>query len=172
MARVTNILNKRGDRWGELFIKTAASGLGLGYLPVAPGTFGTLLGIPICLLLNLGGPLFYVFAAVGLSLACVWVAARADRIYEVHDSSHIVVDEISGFVVTMVLIVPTLLTIGLGFVFFRLFDIFKPFPAGWCDKNLPGGWGVMLDDILAGVYANLSVRAVLFVKAMLSQGIR
>jgi phosphatidylglycerophosphatase A len=172
MTRVTNILNKRGDRRGELFIKAAASGLGLGYLPVAPGTFGTLLGIPICLLFNLGGPRFYVCAAVGLTLACVWVAARADRVFEVHDSSHIVVDEISGFVVTMVLIAPTFLTIGLGFVLFRLFDILKPFPAGWCDKKLAGGWGVMLDDIFAGVYANLSLRALLAVKAVLSQGIR
>jgi phosphatidylglycerophosphatase A len=143
---------------GDLLITALATGLGLGYLPLIPGTFGTLAGIPICLLLNLGGWIVYSSGTIVLTAGSVWIAGRADRIFGVHDSRKVVVDEICGFLVTMAFVPPGLLTVGIGFIAFRFFDILKPFPAGYFDRNVSGGWGVMLDDIAAGVYANVTLR--------------
>ena len=148
-------MSGRGKAVFDRFVTVFATGLGLGYLPLVPGTFGTLLGIPICLLFYRGGWIVYVVGTLVLIAAGVWAADRADRIFGVHDSRKIVVDEICGFLVTMALVVPGVLTIGIGFVLFRFFDIVKPFPVGYLDRKLPGGWGVMLDDIAAGVYANI-----------------
>ena len=171
LKKVPNIIVERRGNPREFLIKVVATGLGLGYLPLIPGTFGTLLGIPVCLFLNMGGKVVYVVGTVVLFSGAVWVAGKADRIFSVHDSRRIVVDEICGFLVTMTLVPPTLLTLGVGFILFRFFDIVKPFPAGWCDKNLPGGWGVMLDDIAAGIYANLSLWAFLGIKEAVYRGI-
>lgn len=155
----------------EHLITILASGLGLGYLPLIPGTFGTLLGVPICLLLNLGGWIVYASGTVLLTAGGVWVAGRADRIFGVHDSRHVVVDEICGFLVTMAFVIPGPLTFGIGFVAFRFFDIVKPFPAGYIDRNLLGGWGVMLDDIAAGVYANVTLHACIAITRLVWPGV-
>ena len=163
-------MSERTKTVKERLVTLLASGLGLGYLPLVPGTFGTLAGVPICLLLNLGGWIVYVSGTVLLIAGGVWIAGRADRIFGVHDSRHVVVDEICGFLVTMAFVIPQPLTIGTGFVAFRFFDILKPFPAGYIDKNLSGGWGVMLDDIAAGVYANLTLRALLTIMHLVWPG--
>ena len=92
--------------------------------------------------------------------AC-WVAGRAEKILGEHDSGKIVIDEILGMVVALLWIEPTLQSITLAFVVFRLLDILKPWPAGWIDRSLPGGSGVVLDDVVSGFYANLIVRLVL-----------
>jgi len=147
----------------ERLITTFASGLGLGFLPLIPGTFGTLAGIPICLFLNLGGWAVYAAGTVLLTIGGVWLAGRADRIFGAHDCRCIVVDEICGFLVAMAFVIPGPLTIGIGFLAFRFFDILKPFPAGYIDKNLAGGLGVMLDDIAAGVYANVTLRIIIVI---------
>ncbi len=164
-------MSGRGKTVKEHLITTLATGLGLGYLPLIPGTFGTLAGIPICLLLNLGGWIVYTSATILLTAGSVWVAGRADRIFGVHDSRKVVVDEICGFLVTMAFVVPGPLTIGIGFVAFRFFDIVKPFPAGYFDRNLSGGWGVMLDDIAAGVYANVTLRACIAIMHLVRTGV-
>ncbi len=154
-------MSERTKTAPERLIAVLASGLGLGYIPLIPGTFGTLLGIPICLLFFLGGWVVYASATVLLTAGCIWLAGRADRVFGTHDSRHVVVDEICGFLVAMAFVTPGIVTIGIGFVLFRLFDITKPFPAGYIDKKVPGGWGVMLDDIAAGVYANVALRIVI-----------
>jgi phosphatidylglycerophosphatase A len=170
MKRLPNIMSTRGHAVKDRLITICATGLGLGYLPLIPGTFGTLLGIPICLLLDLGGWIAYISGTLALIAASVWVAGRADRIFGVHDSPKIVVDEICGFLVTMAFVIPGPLTIGIGFIFFRFFDILKPFPAGYFDRNLPGGWGVMLDDIAAGVYANVALHVTMAIIGLVWPG--
>ncbi len=170
--RPPNIIAGRKRDLGEFLIKAAATGLGLGYMPLIPGTFGTLLGIPVCLLLSVGGRIVYVSGTIILSAAGIWVADRADRLFEVHDSRKIVIDEICGFLVTMAFVPLSLLTVGAGFFLFRLFDIVKPFPVGWCDRNVQGGLGVMSDDLLAGIYANLSLWVFLGVRELAYRGIQ
>ncbi len=171
MKRLPNIIGARKRTVGEYLITAAATGLGLGYLPLIPGTFGTLAGIPICLLFGLGGWVIYVSATVLLTVVGTWVAHQADRIFGVHDSRKVVIDEICGFLVTMAFVVPSPLAIGAGFIFFRFFDIVKPFPAGYIDRNLPGGPGVMLDDIVAGIYANLSLQVFTAIMALVGPGV-
>jgi len=87
-------------------------------------------------------------------LAC-YVSREAEIIFNEKDSSHIVIDEIVGFLFTMFLVSPTMLHILLGFVLFRIFDIVKPFPAGYVQDKFPGGYGVVSDDVVAGIYANI-----------------
>jgi phosphatidylglycerophosphatase A len=172
--RLPNIMSGRREpaKTVKKFLITAlATGMGLGYLPLIPGTFGTLAGIPICLLLNLGGWVVYALGSILLIVAGVWIAAQAEDIFGVHDSRRVVVDEICGFLVTMAFVVPGVLTIAIGFIAFRFFDIVKPFPVGYLDKNVPGGWGVMLDDIAAGVYANVTLRICLAIIHLVRPGI-
>jgi phosphatidylglycerophosphatase A len=96
----------------------------------------------------------WAFVAITLAITAIgiWAADRADRAWGTHDSGRIVIDEVAGYLVTMTLVSrghwPPLVV---GFVVFRLFDIVKPPPVRWLDENLPGGWGVVLDDIAAGV---------------------
>jgi phosphatidylglycerophosphatase A len=141
-----------------------ASGGYLGYIPVASGTFGTLLGIP----------LFFAFAglltqsvplALGLYVALVaaacWVAGKADAYLDEHDSHKIVIDEIVGYLAATLFLAPTWTNVVLAFFIFRGLDILKPFPAGYVDKHLPGGAGVVLDDVISGLYGNLLTRLVI-----------
>jgi phosphatidylglycerophosphatase A len=100
----------------------------------------------------------YGILTIGILLLGVWLSARVEAIRGEKDSSVIVIDEIAGFLVTMFGLPFHWVTVFAGFLLFRLFDIAKPFPIRKIDQSLPGGWGVMLDDILAGVYANLGLR--------------
>lgn len=163
-------MSERRGTVKDRLVAVLATGLGLGYLPLIPGTCGTLLGVPICLLLNLGGPITYVSGTLVLTAGGVWVADRADRLFGLHDSPKIVIDEICGFLVAMALIPPGPLMIGIGFILFRFFDILKPFPVGYFDRNVPGGWGVMLDDLAAGVLANVALRVLLAIGPLMWPG--
>ncbi|HOO90641.1 MAG TPA: phosphatidylglycerophosphatase A, partial [Syntrophales bacterium] len=133
----------------------AATGLGSGLSPVAPGTIGTLVGIPVYLIFSrLSWPL-YLLSVVAFSLFAVYVSQEAERIYHEKDPGRIVIDEIAGFLVTMFLVTPTAWSVLGGFLLFRTFDIIKPFPIRVCERRLPGGYGVVGDDIIAGIYANI-----------------
>jgi phosphatidylglycerophosphatase A len=141
-----------------LFIATGAYS---GYAPVASGTVGTLVAIPLVLLsaqLLKVSPLLHVtvlcFAIVG---AC-WVADEADQYLGEHDSGKIVVDEIVGLLTAMAILEITFDRLVVAFFLFRLFDILKPPPARYFDEQVPGGMGVVLDDVFAGIYTNLIVR--------------
>jgi phosphatidylglycerophosphatase A len=128
-------------------------GFGSGLAPVAPGTAGTLVAVPLYLLLK-DLPLAGYLAVVALLfLAGLPVCAHAARQLGVHDHPAIVWDEIVGYLVTMISAPPGLVWIVAGFMLFRFFDILKPWPIRWCDRRVQGGFGIMLDDLLAGVFS-------------------
>jgi phosphatidylglycerophosphatase A len=139
-----------------------AFGFGAGLAPVAPGTVGTLLGIPLFLALQtLGLPVYLAVTAALFALGC-YVCGESARRLGVHDHGGIVWDEIVAFPVAMLpwlLAVPRASTVplwawlGLGFGLFRLFDILKPPPANLADRHVHGGFGIMLDDLIAALYA-------------------
>jgi len=144
-----------------------ALGFGSGLVPRAPGTAGTVAAIPVYLLLQpLALHIYLVLVAI-LFLVGIPMCAHTARRLGVHDHPGIVWDEIVGYLVTMAFAPPGWLWIGLGFVLFRLFDILKPWPIKWFDSKVGGGFGIMVDDLLAGIAA----AAVLFLLAMyLPQG--
>jgi phosphatidylglycerophosphatase A len=130
-----------------------AFGLGTGCSPRAPGTMGTLLAVALYLPLSLL-PLWAYLAVVAAVIAFgVWLCGRASRDLGVHDHPGIVWDEIAGFLLAMTAAPPGLLWVLVGFALFRLFDIWKPWPIGWLDQRIGGGLGIMLDDVVAGLFA-------------------
>ncbi len=142
-----------------------ASMFGSGFFPFASGTFTTLvIGVPLCLVGLLWTPWVPLLALL-LCCAGVPLAARAERILGRKDSGIITIDEAAGFLVTMVAVPLTPLYLGVGFVLFRFFDIFKPPPINML-QNLPRGWGVMMDDVVAGIYANLILQILRYVLTM------
>jgi len=90
-----------------------------------------------------------------LTLLAVYVSGEAERIFDRKDSPRIVIDEIVGLLWALFLVGPTLYRIAAAFILFRLFDIVKPPPVSWCQDRLPGGWGVVMDDVAAGMMANV-----------------
>ncbi|HET6461307.1 MAG TPA: phosphatidylglycerophosphatase A [Syntrophales bacterium] len=140
----------------DRLIKFLATGFCSGLVPFAPGTAGTIAGIPIYLAFSrTSWTVYFVFAVAFTCLAC-YVSDKAERIFGEKDASYIVIDEMAGFQWTMFLIAPTVLHVFIGFILFRLFDILKIFPAGYFHRRLPGGYGVVIDDVVAGMYANIT----------------
>ncbi|GAB4262508.1 MAG: phosphatidylglycerophosphatase A [Deferrisomatales bacterium] len=133
-----------------------ASGLGAGWAPWAPGTAGTLAAVPFAWLwAQLPSP-----AHLALLVGCLPLAAgicgRAARQAGAEDPPWIVLDEMVGYWVAVAWIPPTWPGLAAGFVLFRLFDILKPPPVGWVDRSLRGGWGILMDDVVAGLCARLT----------------
>lgn len=149
----------------ENIIKLTATGLGSGYSPLAPGTAGTLVGIPFFLILSMLSWPWYMAAIIVLSIPAVYICGKAEKIFQARDCQKIVLDEIMGLQFTMFLVSPTLLHIIAGFALFRFFDIVKVFPARMCER-LPGGAGVMADDIVAGIYANIVLLSIIRVTGL------
>lgn len=138
-----------------------AFGFGSGLSPVAPGTCGTLVAVPVYLLLALLPWPFYAAAVAVLFLIGVWASERMVRALGRQDPQAVVADEMVGFWITMLAAPAVHWTwIVLGFGLFRLFDIAKPWPIGHLDRVVKGGLGTMLDDALAGVYAALVMAGV------------
>jgi len=142
-----------------------ASNGGLGYAPVVPGTFGTLAGIPAFWLLAELAPAGYLLAVAAVTGVAVWAAGEAGRHYGVADDRRIVIDELAGYLVTIAFLPWSWTTAWLGFAWFRVFDILKPPPVGWIDRHYKNGFGVVFDDVAAGVYAALALRATLWALA-------
>ena len=134
-----------------------AQGFGLGRIPVAPGTFGTLAALPLIWLMA-QDPGLVAFFLVGLILLSIYVADRAESIIGEKDPGSIVIDEIAGFCVTMTLVPVGWASMVLGFIAFRCFDIFKPVPVKYFENKFSGGAGIVLDDIMAGVLAALVLK--------------
>jgi phosphatidylglycerophosphatase A len=135
-----------------------ASGLFLGLIPFAPGTFGSLLGIPIHWVFS-RLPIFLEMSFLGLVvLISVWISGRAEILLKHKDPSQIVIDEVVGMAVALAgaPLEPSLVVIT--FLVFRFFDIFKPFPIRHIDRSIHGGWGIVLDDVAAGFMANMAWR--------------
>ncbi len=134
-----------------------ASGAYVGYIPVASGTFGSLLALP--LLVGLAGTSWPTVALIAvLTVLAVIVSHRAGFIYGQTDSSRIVIDEVCGMLIAGACMPATFWNLSLAFLVFRLFDIVKPFPASHFDRHVKNGFGVVADDLVAGIYANLVVR--------------
>jgi len=139
----------------KYFILLLATGFGVGYSPIAPGTLGTLIAIPIYYFLSgIPSPL-YEITLIGFFFLSVWISENAEIFFERKDDQRIVIDEIVGFLITMLWVPKTLPFIIMGFFLFRFFDILKPFPIRRIERELKGGYGVVLDDVMAGVYANI-----------------
>lgn len=132
-------------------IHILAFGFGSGASPFAPGTMGTLMAIPVFLLLCQLPLYAYLICVVLLSVSGVYICERCSRELGVHDHSGIVWDEIAGYLITMIAIPVNLWTVVLGFLLFRFFDIWKPWPIRYLDREMQGGLGIMLDDVLAGI---------------------
>ncbi|MBT3058493.1 MAG: phosphatidylglycerophosphatase A [gamma proteobacterium symbiont of Ctena orbiculata] len=130
-----------------------AFGFGSGLLPKAPGTYGTLVGVPLYLLMQPLPLLSYILLVALGFVAGLWLCQRAAEDLGVHDHSGIVWDEMVGYLAAMAFAPPGWIWIVIGFLLFRLFDIFKPWPIRWIDRRVKGGLGIMLDDLAAGIYS-------------------
>ncbi len=131
-----------------------ATGAGSGYAPIAPGTLGSGVGLLLYLpLAGLGGAA-YLAVVGGISALGVWAAERAERLFGQRDDGRITIDEVAGMLLALALLPRRLDVVVAGFFLFRLFDIFKPPPAR-AAESLPGGLGVVTDDLVAGLYANV-----------------
>jgi len=130
-----------------------AFGFGSGLSPWAPGTFGTLIAIPIVLFVMQFGFAVHLGFAIVATLFGIYVCGESARRLGVHDHRGIVWDEITGFAFTMLTVPADVYWVLAGFALFRLFDIWKPWPIREADHSLPGGLGIMLDDVIAGIFA-------------------
>ncbi|MCK5875828.1 MAG: phosphatidylglycerophosphatase A [Alcanivoracaceae bacterium] len=139
-----------------------AFGFGSGLSPKAPGTMGTLAALPVWYLLA-QLPLAGYLAGLLLVIAVgPYLCGKTARDLGVHDHGGIVWDEIAGFLLTMLLVPVSVWTALVGFALFRLFDIVKPWPIGWLDKHVHGGTGIMLDDLVAALYAGGCIQGLLW----------
>jgi len=144
----------------EKTVKILATGFFVGNIPFAPGTFGTVLGLPLCFLLSGLDLSLAVLLSIIFVLFAIWIAHDAEIILKKKDPGCIVIDEIAGIMVTFLGLPFNITTAVAGFLIFRLFDILKPFPIRHLERKLSGGAGVVLDDVAAGIYSNLSLRVV------------
>ena len=141
------------------FILLLATGFGSGYSPVIPGTAGTLGAVPLFLFFSAISSPVYEVTLLAFFFLAVWTSDRAQEHWGVNDDRRIVIDEIMGFLVTMLWVQQTFFSIILGFFLFRCFDIIKLPPIRFLERA-KGGYGVVLDDVLAGVYANIVLHLV------------
>lgn len=170
IAIETTPQHSEGTRRFRLFLATAG---GVGLLPQAPGTFGAALAIPIFVLLSPWPPTLTALTWGALLALGVWAAGAAEEAWGQHDDGRVVIDEVVGQLLAYAPLLaagvpsgfsalpwiwPSLVT---GFVAFRVFDIAKPGPVGWADRELGGGWGVMVDDVVAGALAALVLAALM-----------
>lgn len=138
---------------------TIGTFMGIGHAPVASGTVATLATLPIYIGAYMAGGHWLVLAlAVSVSIAGILAAGVLEKQLGYHDPSEVVVDEVAGFLVTMLFVVPTVWTCLAGFLLFRALDVVKPWPASSAER-LPAGWGIMTDDIVCGVLANVVIHA-------------
>jgi phosphatidylglycerophosphatase A len=145
----------------DKFITFLATGFYLGKSPKAPGTFGTLGGIPIWFAFSALGPLGYIIMTLATIVVAIVVSDLYGKNFVEHDRQEIVIDEIAGYLVTMALLPLTLKWMILGFILFRIFDIWKPYPISYLNDHVKGGLGVVADDVAAGLVANILLQILL-----------
>jgi phosphatidylglycerophosphatase A len=145
----------------ERFMLAIATGLGSGYSPIASGTAGTLVAIPLYLAVCRLAPWLQLLTIGALIGVAVQSAAVAGRHFGETDDGRIVIDEVAGYLVTMALVPPSVLSVAVGFFLFRAADIVKPWPASYFDRKVHSGFGTVMDDVVAALYARAAVAAVL-----------
>lgn len=146
----------------QAFVVSVATCGGIGKIPFAPGTFGSIPGLLLYYLLSRLHPLAAACCIIGFILMAVWIAGQAEQSLKVKDPGCIVIDEIAGMAVTFFALPLGFYLSIAGFALFRVFDVLKPFPVGYLDRNLKGGPGIVMDDVAAGVISNLILHALLY----------
>lgn len=153
----------------QIFEKTDARGkaalvlatwFGAGLVPRAPGTAGTLAGLPLVLIIKCFGSVYETLVLFAFVIFAIWVADQSYRLLGRDDPPEVVIDEVAGYLLAVFLLPASWLSISLGFLLFRFFDIWKPFPINRLE-GVRGGLGIVLDDLVAGLYTNLIMRALL-----------
>jgi phosphatidylglycerophosphatase A len=138
--------------------KLIATALGAGYSPIAPGTCGTAVAVPLAWALASLSMWQFAIVAVLVTMIGIACAHRADLAWGSHDNQRIVIDEVAGYLITVAPVDRhSWAPLAVGFLMFRIFDIVKPPPVRWLDEHLPGGWGVVLDDVAAGVMGAITM---------------
>lgn len=140
-----------------------ALGFGSGLAAKAPGTFGTLAAVPLYLLLAQLPLSWYLAVTLVCVLAGIYICDKAAKDMGVHDHGAIVWDEVAGLLITMIAAPAGILWLAVGFVLFRLFDILKPWPIRWLDAKVEGGFGIMIDDVLAGFFALICLQVIVVI---------
>lgn len=140
-------------------ILVVAFGFGAGLAPKFPGTVGTLVALPLWWALSNFDPVWYLITVGFGFILGIWVCGRASAQLGQHDHTGIVIDEIVGYLLALAVVPFTLWGAVFSFVIFRMFDILKPWPISWLDRHVPGGLGIMLDDLVAGIFTALVVIA-------------
>jgi phosphatidylglycerophosphatase A len=144
---------------------TIATGLGSGYSPIAPGTAGSFVAMVLYLVLvNTANPLWIIPLIIILFPVSIHAATVGEKYYGRKDPGYVTIDEVIGYFISVVYLPPGLTTAVLGFFVFRFFDIVKPYPGRKCEA-FPGGVGIVMDDVAAGVYANILIRVIYLVTA-------
>ena len=143
----------------DKFALILSSWFGVAMMPLVPGTFGTLAALPFAMVIAHLSPVAGACVLYFFILLAIWVSGRSARALGKEDPAEVVIDEVVGLLITLFLLPATGLNLCLGFVLFRLFDILKPYPIRKLEK-IGGGAGIVLDDLLAGVYANVCIRLV------------
>jgi phosphatidylglycerophosphatase A len=155
-------------RLARLLAVFVASAGGAGYLPLAPGTWGSALAVAIFVLFSPVGPWRFAVTLVALFFLGIWAADAAERVFGREDDRRIVIDEVGGQLVTLAPLLAlgssrSLSALVTGFVLFRCFDIWKPGPVRWAERRFRGGLGVMMDDLVAGALSAAVLGAALVV---------
>ena len=140
-----------------------ATGGYIGYSPFAPGTMGSLVGIPLCFLLAQIQLAVAVIAVLLSIVLAVWISNSAEKTLKRRDPGCIVIDEIAGMLVTLIGVPLDPAAVIIGFSLFRILDILKPFPIRIFDRRLSGGLGIVADDVVAGIFANIFTRILLLI---------
>ena len=152
--------SRRSGLYGKIVL-LLSTWFGIGFLPAAPGTFGTLATVPLVLGLNQLGNVCRVLGSAVIIAVAVWASGQYQALSGRSDPGEVVIDEVAGFSLTMLLLPFSWMTLGLGFAFFRLFDILKPYPMKRLER-IRGGVGIVIDDLVAAIYAIVCVRLILF----------
>ena len=142
-----------------------ALGFGSGLAPKAPGTFGTLMAVPIYLAIKDLELSLFLAIITFVTIVGVFICERSSKLLGVHDHPGIVWDEFAGFLITMIAVPFDWLWLLLGFILFRFFDIVKPWPIKSVDAKMQGGLGIMMDDVIAGVFAGLCLHSIIWLSA-------
>lgn len=135
-----------------------ASGFGLGYAPLASGTFGTLLGVLLYFFLGRINIFFFLIILAALLFVSFWLADQAEQVLFTKDPQIVVIDEVVGYLVTMISFPASWHYLLAGFLLFRFFDVVKVWPASYFDTAGKRGFAVVMDDVCAGVYANIALQ--------------
>jgi phosphatidylglycerophosphatase A len=145
----------------EAAVMFLATGFYIGNIPFAPGTFGSLIGLPLCFALTGISLVPAVLCTLLFIFFAVYIADTAEKLLKRSDPGCIIIDEMAGMMVTLIGLPFNPITVVTGFIIFRILDILKPFPIRNLDRRIPGGLGVVADDVAAGIITNLLLRIIL-----------